>query len=110
MKLPNGDRAVVDLEKIQGYCLNPGHPRGRHKARVFEAVLGITPQDGDLLMNMILRAAATEDALRTVVDKYGQRYVVDFDAQGPGGQGRIRSAWIVLAGEDFPRLVSCFVM
>ena len=33
MKLPNGDRAVVELAKLTDYCLDPGHPRGRHKAR-----------------------------------------------------------------------------
>ncbi|WP_200235400.1 DUF6883 domain-containing protein [Thiohalocapsa halophila] len=42
MKLPNANQAVVDLEKLRGYCLNPAHPRGRHKARVFAAALGIT--------------------------------------------------------------------
>jgi hypothetical protein len=44
MKLPNGDRAIVDLEKLRAYCLNPQHPRGRHKARVF-ASFGIREAD-----------------------------------------------------------------
>ncbi len=43
MKLPNGERAVVDIIKLQDYCLNPAHPRGQHKARVFAAALGLTP-------------------------------------------------------------------
>ncbi len=29
MKLPNADRAVVEIEKLRDYCLNPVHPRGR---------------------------------------------------------------------------------
>lgn len=37
MKLPNGDRAVVDIVKLTDYCLSTTHPRGRHKARVFAA-------------------------------------------------------------------------
>jgi len=45
MKLPNPERAVVDLEKLRNYCLSLSHPRGRHKARVFEAVLGLTSYD-----------------------------------------------------------------
>jgi hypothetical protein len=40
MKLPNGDQAVVDIAKLRDYCLNKDHLRGRHKARVFAAVLG----------------------------------------------------------------------
>jgi len=34
MKLPGGERANVDVAKLRDYCLNPTHPRGRHKARV----------------------------------------------------------------------------
>jgi len=41
MRLPGGDAAVVDLRKLTEYCLNPDHPRGKHKARVF-ATLGFT--------------------------------------------------------------------
>ena len=35
MKLPNGERAIVDTRKLLEYCLNSEHPRGRNKARVF---------------------------------------------------------------------------
>ena len=31
-RLPNAERAVVDVEKLRSYCLNLGHPRGQHKA------------------------------------------------------------------------------
>jgi len=39
--LPNGDRAILDIRKLEDYCLSPSHPRGRHKARVFQRVLGV---------------------------------------------------------------------
>ncbi|TAF57438.1 MAG: hypothetical protein EAZ60_06820 [Oscillatoriales cyanobacterium] len=29
MKLPNGDRAEVSLQKLVGYCLNPEHSHGK---------------------------------------------------------------------------------
>jgi hypothetical protein len=35
MKLPNADRAIVDIVKLRNYCLNPQHPSGRHKAPRF---------------------------------------------------------------------------
>ncbi|HXG48805.1 MAG TPA: hypothetical protein VNO52_14360, partial [Methylomirabilota bacterium] len=35
MRLPNGERAIVDIQKLTAYCLNLQHTRGRHKARVF---------------------------------------------------------------------------
>ena len=37
MKMPGSEAAIVDLAKLTGYCLNPEHPRGKHKARVFAA-------------------------------------------------------------------------
>jgi hypothetical protein len=37
--LPRGEDAVLDIRKIEDYCLSPLHPRGRHKARVFRAAL-----------------------------------------------------------------------
>ncbi|WP_367268233.1 DUF6883 domain-containing protein [uncultured Thiohalocapsa sp.] len=45
-RLPNADQAAVDLDKLRGYCLNPAHPRGRHKARVFAAALGRSVPSG----------------------------------------------------------------
>jgi hypothetical protein len=43
MKMPGGDAAIVDRQKLTGYCLNPEHQRGKHKARVF-ATLGFTAE------------------------------------------------------------------
>jgi hypothetical protein len=57
MKLPGGADAVVDIAKLRDYCLSPVHPRGRHKARVFAAVLGLTQADADFLREELLSAA-----------------------------------------------------
>ena len=32
MKIPNAERAIVDIRKLRGYCLNPQHVKGKHKA------------------------------------------------------------------------------
>jgi hypothetical protein len=53
MRLPNGDHAVVERAKFTGYCLNRDHPRGRHKARVFESALGLTERDVDILRDTL---------------------------------------------------------
>jgi hypothetical protein len=110
MTLPNGDRAVVEVVKLTGYCLNPDHPRGRHKARVFAAALGLTADHADVLCDALLAAARTEEAVADEADEFGQRYSLDVIMEGPAGRARVRSAWIVRAGEDFPRLTSCYVV
>jgi hypothetical protein len=107
-KIPGGEAAIVDREKLTGYCLNPEHPRGKHKARVF-ATLGFTVENADDLRAALLTAAATVDALPAASDQFGDRYVLEFETSGPRGVGTLRSLWIVRRGERTPRLTSCFV-
>ncbi|MCC6500023.1 MAG: hypothetical protein IT313_07115 [Anaerolineales bacterium] len=110
MKLPHADRAVVDVEKLRNYCLSPSHPRGKHKARVFARVLGLTAADADELRQRILSAVILEDAIPTDQDEYGQRYAVDFRISRQGNEALVRSLWIIRASEDFPRMTSCYVL
>lgn len=109
MKLPEGARAVVDMRKLRDYCLDPAHPRGRHKARVF-AAYGIRAADAALLQGALLEAARNGESSLGTRDAYGQRYAVDFDLIRPGRTVKIRSIWIVLTGESTPRLTTCFVL
>lgn len=63
MKLPNGERAVVDIEKLRAYCLNPAHARGRHKARIFASKLGLYAADAEYLRDLLLAAARSQEAI-----------------------------------------------
>ena len=109
MKLPNGDRAIADARKLQEYCLNTDHPRGRNKARVFASV-GIRLSEAEELREAILSAVVNSEARPGSATPYGLRYVVDFDLVRHGRAVTIRSTWIVRIGEDFPRLTSCYVL
>ncbi len=108
-KLPNADRAVVDIGKLRDYSLNPQHDEGKHKARAFAAALGFTQADAERLRQMVLEAARTEEARVSNLIPHGQMYEVDFTAPGLQGDVNIRTAWIVETDTDYPRLVSCYV-
>jgi hypothetical protein len=111
MLLPGGDRAVVELAKLTDYCLDETHPRGRHKARVFTARLGLTRTDAALLRAELLRSAANSpDAVEGLADGFGRRFTLDLVVAGPKESGIVRSGWIVRTGEDFPRLTSCYLL
>lgn len=110
MKLPGGERAYINLEKLHGYCLNPSHPRGRHKARVFLASLGLSQADAPALREYLARAARTCSAEPAESDEYGDRYILDFECAHGRRHALVRSGWIVLRSEDFPRLTTCFVL
>ncbi len=109
-KLPNGDKAVVPLEKLVGYSLNPEHTTGKHKARVFKAALGLTLDDAPFLREKLLDIASTHEAAPQEPTPYGERYVIDFELTTTAGTAFVRSAWIVRKDEDFPRLTSCYVI
>jgi len=110
MKIPNSIRAVVDIEKLHGYCLNPDHPRGKHKARLFASILGLTSNNAEELRTKLIDIVRTQDAILTGQDQYGKRYVIDFLMTTEKGQGNVRSSWIILNGDDFPRFTSCYVL
>lgn len=111
MKLPNGAKAVVDIEKLRDYCLSAQHPEGRHKARVFLSALGMSASDADSLRGILLAEAAMNNDVSMVnADKYGCRYSLDVVVSRGSRVALIRSAWIIKAGEDFPRLTSCYVL
>jgi len=47
MHLPNPENAVADVRKLRDNCLNPEHPRGKHKAQVFSVALGLGAEDAE---------------------------------------------------------------
>jgi hypothetical protein len=110
VQLPNGERALIDPLKLTGYSLDPEHDEGRHKAHLFETLLGISRQNVELLLRAVEKAAVTEEAVTGKLDEYGQRYVVDSVFTGPGGTATLRTAWIIRSSEDFPRLVTCYIL
>jgi len=110
MKMPNAENAVVDLRKLEDYCLNPEHPRGKHKARVFASALGLTGADAPDLREELLARVLTEECQEGDSDEFGRRYVLDFSYRNDDNEAVIRSTWIIKATEDFPRLTSCFVL
>src|SRR2546425_11949170 len=86
IKMPDGDAAIVDRQKLTGYCLNPEHPRGKHKGRVF-ATLGFTAENADALRAALLMAAASGDAQPAASDQFGDRYVLSLRSKVLGAKG-----------------------
>lgn len=108
MKLPNGSNAVVDLQKLTAYALDPEHERGRQKARLFKAMLGMEARDAPGLREALLTAAGNGAAVERGSNGYGTRYMIEFEIEWNGKRALVRSIWFVRVGEDFPRLISCF--
>jgi hypothetical protein len=108
-RLPNAERAVLDLRKIEDYCLNPEHPHGRHKARVFRTVLGVGRADSQWLREAILEGVRSSEAIELITDEHGVRWRADVPITRQTNRISVRTLWIVKAGEDIPRFVTCWV-
>ena len=109
MRLPNGEKAIVDDRKLRDYLLSPSHPHGRHHARLFRALLGIDAENADLLKQALLDAAANAEAVAGKTSDYGRKYEVRFAMQGRTGPYNVLSVWIVPSNENVPYLVTAYV-
>jgi hypothetical protein len=76
--LPNAENAIVDIRKLRDYSLNPNHPTGKDKARLFSSILGITADNAEELRQIILAKVKTQAVSLNRCDEFGQRYTLDF--------------------------------
>jgi hypothetical protein len=109
MKLPNPEQAIIDSEKLSGYCLNPEHPDGQHKAKVFQSALGLRQENEEELRNALKEALKNYNAAFERQNSYGKKYIIDFSMNRCDKQAIVRSVWIVRFEENFPRLVTCYI-
>lgn len=108
--LPHGDGAILDIRKIEGYCLSPSHPRGRHKARVFGEALDLQRGDAAWLRDVLLEAARSGEASQIAVDPWGTHWRLDATIKRQEKSAMVRTIWIVRTGENVPRFVTCWVL
>lgn len=109
MKLPGGESVEIDPRKLVDYALSPTHPVGKHKARLFAALLGLAQADAPILEAALRVAATSQDATLVKSDTWGQRWQVDFMFQFGALSAMITSGWIVPADGSRTRLTSVFI-
>lgn len=75
------------------------------------SVLDLTSADAAKLREILLTAAVVNNVVSVIdADKYGCRYTIDVVVTLGSREALVRSAWIIKSDEDFPRLVSCYVL
>jgi Domain of unknown function (DUF4926) len=90
-RMPGGERAIVDIRKLEHYCLNALHARGRHKARVFLRVLGLDASSASWFREALLDAARTGEGTKAAVDEFGSRWQIDLTLTRSGRTAVVRS-------------------
>jgi hypothetical protein len=107
--LPRCENAILDIRKLEDYCLNALHMRGRHKARVFLDALDVERRDAAWLRSAILDQLCKREAEELDSDSYGTRWRVDIDVERQNRTVVIRTIWIIRTEQEAPRFVTCWV-
>ena len=108
MKLPNGEYAIIPMEKLTGYCLNLNHSSGKQKAKVFASALGITAKNANALQALIIQAAQEGEVIQESRTEFGQLYKVDWEIPDQA-LVILRTLWEITPRQLNPRLVSAFI-
>lgn len=108
MLIPNAENAVVDVRKLRDYCLNLEHENGKHKARLFSSILGMTIDDAEELRQVLLEVVKTHEAQLGRRDEFGQRYTLDFTIEWQDRRAILRSGWIIEHSLEVPKLTTCY--
>lgn len=108
MRLPNGERGLVERDKVVNYLLNPRHPEGAGKAGFFFSS-GFRQEEWHALAEGLLRVAAEGIVAHVVESPHGRKYIVDGPLRTPNKQTvLVRTVWIREPGRDRPRLITAY--
>lgn len=109
-RLPQGERAIIDIRKLADYCVSKTHPRGRNKARVFQAALGLGRGDAAWLRDVLLAAATVNEAEYAATDAWGEQWRLDAPVEWRDRRATVRTVWVVRTGEMSPRFVTAWAL
>lgn len=108
MRLPDGERGLVERDKVVNYLMNPRHPEGAGKAAFF-FYLGFRQEDWHELAEGLLRVAAEGVVTQVVESAHGRKYIVDGMLRTPNNKAvPVRTVWIREPGQDRPRLITAY--
>lgn len=108
--LLNAEHAVVDPKKLASYALNPNHPTGGNKARVFESALGYNSTNADILASRIQEGVLTNPAKVLDKNNFGQLMAVDMPILGINGETvLVRTGWMYETDAVVPRMTTLFI-
>ena len=108
-RLVGANKARIDPRKLTEYALNPTHPVGGNKARVFESALGYNKSNYKGLLEQLHTGMMNNTPVAGKVDAFGARFTVDIPVVGPAGSGTVRTGWIFKPGSNVPDLTTLFV-
>lgn len=110
--MPYRRNAETDVKKFIDYSLNKEHPIGKHKAEVYQSVLGYNKDNASNLISQIDNAVKSGkvDPISTEQSKYGIKYVYSIKIKGPNGNtANVKAVYQLDKGSHKPRLITNYI-
>lgn len=102
-------KVQIEISKLKDYCLNENHTVGKHKAKVFREVLGLSAEHSEWLKDKIVESVSTNKFIPKEPNIYGDRYEMNFNLKTSKGSATVVTGWICLKGADVFRLTTCYI-
>ena len=105
-------KICINPRKLTHYALDMGSPYGKHKAILFEKLLGFTKENYADLISQIQDKSLHAETFFYSEDQFGKRYTVDVEVEGITENKRaiVRTGWLVSAGSNEAHLVTLYVI
>jgi|SaaInl8_200m_RNA_FD_contig_121_65860_length_1608_multi_3_in_0_out_0_3 hypothetical protein len=96
--------------KLTHYALDPDSPHGRHKALLFEKLLGFTKKNHTVLLCQLEGEALQAEITFHSEDRFGKRYTADIPVEGTENRHAVvRTGWIIPPGSREAHLATLYV-
>jgi hypothetical protein len=105
-RLPNGELAHVEEQKIRLYLLNLDHEQGRAKAKFF-LNRGFVADKWETMQRALVTQGTTNHVVRTAESEFGVLHTIDCKCPTPDAKNPcIRTVWEVRPEDTRPRLIT----
>ena len=111
MKLADIAESIrIDPRKLTHYVLDTDSPHGKHKAVLFDKLLGFTKENHTGLLRQLEGGAMQAEVTFHSEDKFGKRYMADITVEGMEGQRAVvKTGWIVTPESREAHLITLYV-
>jgi len=100
----------INPRKLTHYVLDTDSPHGKHKAVLFDKLLGFTKKNYTSLLRQLEGGAMHAEVTFHSEDKFGKRYTADITVKGMEGRcAVVRTGWIVTSEIREAHLVTLYV-
>lgn len=105
------DNIVIDPRKLTHYALDYNSPSGKHKAVLFEKLLGFTKKNYTYLLHQLKTKYLATEMTAHSEDQYGKRYTVELLIEGmEGQQEKVLTGWLIPTDTTEAHLVTLYIV